>query len=284
MNIFQAILMGIVQGLAEFLPISSSGHLAIFQNLLHIETDTGDSMLLFDVLLHIGTLIAIFIVFWKDIVKLVIEFFGIIADFIRRFREPDVIVLSSAYRRFVLLILVSTIPTGILGYIDRDFVEYASGTLLIPGIGLIITSILLFICDRIGDGRKGIKKITYLDAFEIGMAQGIATVPGISRSGATIAACLMLGIKKETAVKYSFIMSVPAVMGAAILEIKDAVGASLEVETLISYIIGMIVAAVVGYFAIKFMIGVVRRKRYIYFSIYCLIVGIVAIVGHFVTK
>ena len=281
MNILQAILLGAVQGLAEFLPISSSGHLAILQNLFHIEADTG---MLFDVLLHIGTLTAIFVVFWKDIAKLILEFFGIVADFIRRFREPDLIVLSSAYRRFVLLIIVSTIPTAILGFIGRDFVEYASSTLLIPGIGLIITSILLFVCDRIGDGRKGIKKITYLNAFEIGIAQGVATIPGISRSGATISACLMLGIKKETAVKYSFIMSIPAVLGAAVLELKDAAGASVSGGTVIAYITGMVVAAVVGYFAIRVMINVVRRKRYLYFSIYCLVIGLVAIIGHIVTK
>ncbi|MBQ7584006.1 MAG: undecaprenyl-diphosphate phosphatase [Lachnospiraceae bacterium] len=281
MNILQAILLGAVQGLAEFLPVSSSGHLAILQNLFHIEADTG---MLFDVLLHIGTLTAIFVVFWKDIAKLILEFFGIVADFIRRFREPDLIVLSSAYRRFVLLIIVSTIPTAILGFIGRDFVEYASSTLLIPGIGLIITSILLFVCDRIGDGRKGIKKITYLNAFEIGIAQGVATIPGISRSGATISACLMLGIKKETAVKYSFIMSIPAVLGAAVLELKDAAGASVTGGTVIAYITGMVVAAVVGYFAIRVMINVVRRKRYLYFSIYCLVIGLVAIIGHIVTK
>lgn len=281
MNVFQAILMGIVQGIAEFLPVSSSGHLAIFQNLLNIETDTG---LLFDVLLHLGTLLAIFVVFWKDIWRLIVEFFGIIADFFRRFSDPDVIVLSSGYRKFVLLIIVSTIPTAILGYVGRSFVEYASSTLLIPGIGLLITSFLLFICDRIGDGRKGIKKITYLNAFEIGMVQGVATMPGISRSGATIAACLMLGVKKETAVKYSFIMSIPAVLGAVVLEMKDAFGTKIPAGTLVSYIIGMVVAAIVGYFAIRFMIGVVRRKKYIYFSIYCLVVGIIAIIGHFVTK
>jgi undecaprenyl-diphosphatase len=240
--------------------------------------------MLFDVLLHIGTLTAIFVVFWKDIAKLILEFFGIVADFIRRFREPDLIVLSSAYRRFVLLIIVSTIPTAILGFIGRDFVEYASSTLLIPGIGLIITSILLFVCDRIGDGRKGIKKITYLNAFEIGIAQGVATIPGISRSGATISACIMLGIKKETAVKYSFIMSIPAVLGAAVLELKDAAGASVTGGTVIAYITGMVVAAVVGYFAIRVMINVVRRKRYLYFSIYCLVIGLVAIIGHIVTK
>lgn len=281
MNVFQAILMGIVQGIAEFLPVSSSGHLAIFQNLLHIETDTG---LLFDVLLHLGTLLAIFVVFWKDIWRLIVEFFGIIADFFRRFSDPDVIVLSSGYRKFVLLIIVSTIPTAILGYVGRSFVEYASTTLLIPGIGLLITSFLLFICDRIGDGRKGIKKITYLNAFEIGMVQGVATMPGISRSGATIAACLMLGVKKETAVKYSFIMSIPAVLGAVVLEMKDAFGTKIPAGTLVSYIVGMVVAAIVGYFAIRFMIGVVRRKKYIYFSIYCLVVGIIAIIGYFVTK
>lgn len=281
MNILQAILLGIVQGLAEFLPISSSGHLAILQNLFHIETDTG---LLFDVLLHIGTLTSIFIVFWKDIAKLILEFFGIITDFFRRFRDPDLIVLSSAYRKFVLLIIVSSIPTAILGFIGRDLVAYACTTLLLPGIGLIITSVLLFICDRIGDGRKGIKKITYLNAFEIGIAQGVATLPGISRSGATISVCLMLGIKKETAVKYSFIMSIPAVMGAAILELKDAAGTSVSGMTVIAYIIGMVVAAVVGYFAIRIMINVVRRKRYLYFSIYCLVIGLVAIIGHFLTK
>ena len=281
MNVFQAILMGIVQGIAEFLPVSSSGHLAIFQNLLHIETDTG---LLFDVLLHLGTLLAIFAVFWRDIWRLIVEFFGIIADFFRRFSDPDLIVLSSGYRKFVLLIIVSTIPTAILGYVGRSFVEYASTTLLIPGIGLLITSFLLFICDRIGDGRKGIKKITYLNAFEIGMVQGVATMPGISRSGATIAACLMLGVKKETAVKYSFIMSIPAVLGAVVLEMKDAFGTKIPAGTLVSYIVGMVVAAIVGYFAIRFMIGVVRRKKYIYFSIYCLVVGIIAIIGHFVTK
>lgn len=281
MNIIQAIILGIVQGLAEFLPVSSSGHLAIIQNLFGIEMETG---LLFDVLLHIGTLAAIFVVFWRDIVKLVIEFFGIIGDFFRRFKDPDVIVLSSAYRRFVLLILVSTIPTGIIGYFGRDFVAYASTTLLIPGIGLIITSILLFICDRIGDGRKGIKKITYLNAFEIGMAQGVATLPGISRSGTTIAACLILGIKKETAVKYSFIMSIPAVLGAALLEIKDVAGTSIEAGTVVAYVIGMVVSAIVGYFAIRVMINVVRRKRYIYFSAYCLVIGLIAIIAYFIKK
>ena len=281
MNIIQAIILGIVQGLTEFLPVSSSGHLAIIQNLFHINTDGG---LLFDVLLHIGTLIAIFLVFWKDIVKLVIEFFGIIGDFFRRFSDPDLIVLSSAYRKFVLLIIVSTIPTGILGYVGRHFVAYASSTLIIPGIGLIITAILLFICDRIGDGRNGIKKISYLNAFEIGMAQGVATIPGISRSGATISVGLMLGIKKETAVKYSFIMSIPAVIGAAVLEIKDAGGTTVTVSTVVAYVVGMIVSAVVGYFAIRCMIGVVRRKRYIYFSIYCMVMGLVEIIGHFLTK
>ena len=280
MNIFQAIILGIIQGLAEFLPVSSSGHLAIIQNLLNVKTDTG---MLFDVLLHVGTLTSIFIVFWKDIVKLIIEFFGIIGDFFKRFKDPDLIVLSSGYRRFVLLIIVSSIPTAIIGYMARDFVDYASSTLLIPGIGLIITSILLFVCDRIGDGRKGIKKISYLNAFEIGMAQGVATLPGISRSGATIAVSLMLGVKKETAVKYSFIMSVPAVLGATLLELKDVSDAAIEVGTAISYFVGMVVAAVVGYFAIRVMIGVVRRKRYLYFSIYCLVIGLIAVAGHFIT-
>lgn len=278
--------MGILQGLTEFLPVSSSGHLAIFQNLLHLGEGVED-LFLFDILLHIGTLIAIFAVFYKDILKLIKEGFLIIFDFFKNLiglvqGKKWKRVIRSGYRKFVMLVIVSTIPTGIIGVLLKDLVEECSKTLIMPGIFLIITACILFVADRAEEGSKTPKDATYRDALIIGTSQGIATLPGISRSGTTITMALLCGFEKRFAVKYSFIMSIPAVMGAAVLEIKDVAETGAKFE--ISYLIGMLVAAVVGYFAIKVMLNVVRNKRYIFFSIYCLIAGIVAVVGSFVVK
>lgn len=284
MSIIQAILLGLLQGLTEFLPVSSSGHLALFQNLFHIGGGTED-LFLFDILLHIGTLISIFVVFFKDIAKLVLEFIGIVRDLfvnIPRWikREPTRRILRTSYRRFVMMIIISTIPTGIIGIILKDLVEDASRTLIIPGICFLMTSALLFLADRMPEGFRTPRDASYAHAAVVGVAQGFATLPGLSRSGTTLTTCLMFGFDSRFAVKYSFIMSVPAVLGAAILEIKDAAGTKLEA----SYIVGMLVAAVVGFLAIKFMLVLVRNRKYIFFSIYCLIAGIVAIVGHFFVK
>lgn len=278
--------MGILQGLTEFLPVSSSGHLAIFQNLFHIGQGVED-LFLFDILLHIGTLIAVFAVFYKDIIKLIKEGFGIIFDFIRsvigliRGRKWKR-VIRSGYRKFVMLIIISTIPTGIIGVLLKDLVEECAKTLIMPGIFLIITACILFIADRAKEGDKTPKDATYRDALIIGTSQGIATLPGISRSGTTITMALLCGFEKRFAIKYSFIMSIPAVMGAAVLEIKDVVETKASLEP--AYFVGMIVAAITGYAAIKIMLNVVKNKRYIFFSVYCLIAGIVAIAGSFIVK
>ncbi len=278
--------MGILQGLTEFLPVSSSGHLAIFQNLFHIGNGVED-LFLFDILLHIGTLAAIFVVFYKDIFKLIKEGFGIIFDFFRslfgliRGRKWKR-VIKSGYRKFVMLIIVSTIPTGIIGVLLKDLVKECSKTLIMPGIFLIITACILFIADRAEEGDKTPKEATYRDALIIGTSQGIATLPGISRSGTTITMALLCGFEKRFAIKYSFIMSIPAILGAAVLELKDVVETKAEFQP--AYIVGMIVSAVVGYAAIKIMLNVVKNKRYIFFSVYCLIAGIVAIVGSFIVK
>ncbi len=278
MSVFQAIFLGVIQGLTEFLPVSSSGHLAIFQNLFHIDTGTG---VLFDVLLHVGTLVSVFIVFRKDIILLIKEFFGMIADLFRKIQDPYIVVINSAYRKFVLLIIVSTIPTGVLGFVARDFVSYASSSLLIVGICLMLTAATLFFADMLGEGRKSVKSATYLNAFEIGMAQGLATMPGLSRSGLTITTCLFCGFKREFAVKYSFIMSMPAILGAAILELKDVTKAEFSGSMILNCLIGMIVAGGVGFVAIKLMIAIVKNKKYIFFSIYCFVIGLIAIVANF---
>ncbi len=284
MSIISAVLLGLLQGLTEFLPVSSSGHLAIFQNLFSIGNGVED-LFLFDILLHLGTLLAVFAAFYKDIIKLVKEGFGIIGDFFinvfgKLTHKKWKRIIRTGYRKFVMLVIVSTIPTGIIGILLKDLVEECSKTLIMPGIFLVMTAIILLIADRSKEGDKTPKDATYIDAALIGTSQGIATLPGISRSGTTITLALICGFEKRFAVKYSFIMSIPAVLGAAVLEIKDAAEAKVAFDPV--YLLGMVVAAVSGYVAIKVMLNAVKNKRFLFFAIYCLLIGIVAIVGFFV--
>ncbi len=301
MTLLQAIFMGVIQGLTEFLPVSSSGHLALFKILFGVETDTG---MLFDVLLHVGTLIAICTVYYRDIAKMIVEglciirdafcnigiFFQNIGTFVKHKGGQEMDsghrsyrrIVNSSYRKFVMLIIVSTIPTGIIGYVGKNAVANASEILIVPGICLIITAILLFVADLLKSGEKLPKDVTYTNAFLIGIAQGVATLPGLSRSGTTITACLLSGFNRKFAVKYSFIMSIPAILGAMVLELKDFSAAVAGTE-IVYYIVGMVIAAVIGYICIKVMLFVVGRKRFRGFAIYCLIVGIISIGGFFYT-
>ncbi len=289
MSLLQAILMGIIQGLTEFLPVSSSGHLAIFKILFGVETDTG---ILYDVLLHVGTLLAICVVYYKDIWRLIVEGCGILRDafvnvviFFRNKAKGETEsyrrIVNSSYRKFVMLIIVSTIPTGVIGFFGRDVVSMASDILIVPGICLIVTAILLLIADHLKDGEKLPKNVTYTDAFGVGIAQGIATLPGLSRSGTTITACLLSGYQRNFAVKYSFIMSIPAILGALILELKDIGSVTVTSTEIIYYIIGMGIAAVVGYVCIKTMLVIVRKKKFTIFAIYCLLAGVLSVGGYF---
>ena len=289
MNIFQSVFLGIVQGVTEFLPISSSGHLAILQNIFHI--DTGSTML-FDILLHLGTLIAIFTVYHKDIGKMIVEFFQMIGDLffnlhifiLNRIHKTALKyrhVVHNNYRKFVVLVLVSTIPTALIGVAGKQLILAASDTLLIPGICLFMTGVLLLIADSSPEGRKLPKDITYKNSILIGIAQGFSTLPGLSRSGTTITACLLCGMDRRFAVKYSFILSIPAVLGAAVLEIKDVIAEPITAASLGVYFVGMIVSAVVGYICIKTLLIIVRGKNLKYFSYYCFAAGTLAVAGHF---
>lgn len=290
MSFLQSIFLGIVQGLTEFLPVSSSGHLAILKNFFGIETAGG---IFFDVLLHVGTLVAIFFAFREDIKRLILEGCRIIYDVccnIRTFiqnkktgsNEAYRRIVHNNYRKFVMLVIIATIPTGMLGFVSRHLVEAAGSTLLAPGIGLLITGILLLVVDFTKSGKKLPKDATYANSMWIGICQGLAVFPGISRSGMTIASSLLCGFNKKFAVKYSFIMSVPAIIGAAILELTELDTASITVVTSLSYLLGAVVAGVVGYFAIKFMIVIVQRKKFRYFAYYCFLIGLISIIGNFV--
>ncbi len=283
--------MGIVQGLTEFLPVSSSGHLAIFKNILGIDTDAG---ILFDVLLHTATLIAICLVYHKDVIKLIVEFFRIAADSFantgtffsnmisKEAPAPYKRLATSSYRKFVILIIISTIPTGILGIILKSTVEGLSGNLLVTGICLVGTGGILILSDYLAEGHKKPKEATYGDAALIGTVQGLATLPGLSRSGTTIVCGLLCGFDRKFALKYSFLMSMPAVLGALILELKDVETSGLEGSEIAAYILGMVFALVVGYIALKLMMKLVMSKYFKYFAYYCFLIGAVSIIAFLV--
>lgn len=286
MTIIEAIVMGIVQGLTEFLPVSSSGHLAIFRNILNINLEGG---VLFEVLLHIGTLVAIIIAYFKDIQKLIIEGVGLVLDFFRYLfnilnprKKTNISLINSEYRRFVLLIIIASIPTAILGLLLEEIIEGAFTTLLIPGICLLITGCLLYISDKIKKGYKKEKNTKYKDSVIIGLFQGFATMPGISRSGSTIVAGLLCGLDREFAVKFSFLMSLPAIGGATLLQIKD-INSNLMNSTLVtSYILGMVASAIVGYICIKTLLKIIKDNKFHYFAYYCWAAGFFAIIGYIV--
>lgn len=289
MTIFQSILLGIVQGLTEFLPVSSSGHLAILENIFHVETDGG---MLFDIMLHIGTLVVVFVVYHRDIWKMIREAVFMIGDIFYNLRIFTLNkihktslkykkMIRNSYRKFVLLILISTIPTAVIGYLGKKLISDASETLLIPGICLLITAVLLLMADTVQEGSKLPRETSTRDALLIGAAQGCATLPGLSRSGTTIAVCLLCGLDRRFAVKYSFILSIPAILGAAVLEIGDVIAEPVSTQQVGIYAVGMIFSALVGYICIKTMLVIVRNKKFIYFSVYCAVVGVIAIGAHF---
>ena len=286
MSFFQAIVMGIVQGLTEFLPVSSSGHLAIIQNISGKDLDGG---VLFEVLLHVATLIAVCTVYYKDVLRLVVDFFGICKDGcvnIGRFfknlsainRKEYIQICTTPGRKLVVMMIISTIPTGILGVLLDDVVESVSGNLLIIGLCLIGTGGILFLSDLIDRGEKKQKDVNYGDAMIVGIAQGFAVLPGISRSGTTITGCLLCGFDRRFAVKYSFLMSIPAILGALVLELLKLPGAEKMDISAGACITAMILAAVVGYFALKLVNALAINKRFKPFWIYCFAVGAISII------
>lgn len=293
MSLFEAIILGFIQGVAEFLPVSSSGHLAIFKNFFGLE----GAGIAFDILLHVGTLVAVFICFWSDIWELIVNGFGIVIDvcknigifFVNLFnknkkdfeKKQYVEVIATPYRRYVMLIIVATIPTGIMGILLKELIESVSATLIVPGICLLITSVILLIADNVKDGNENEENVSYKKAGFVGICQGFATMPGISRSGTTVTACLIAGMDRAFAVKFSFIVSIPAILGAAVLDIPDLFTESVTGSDIVNYVAGTVVAAVVGYVCIKTMLKIVRKKKFKGFSIYCAIMGLVSIIGFF---
>ncbi|MGI5850795.1 MAG: undecaprenyl-diphosphate phosphatase [Clostridiales bacterium] len=272
MDILQAIFLGLVQGLTEFLPVSSSGHLVAFQQILGIE-EVGATNLTFDVALHLGTLVAVFVFYWQDIRLMVNEIFLWMGELIglKKARSAP---YDKGHRVMAQMLIVATIPTAILGFLFNDLFEKMFSSTYIIGFALLITGTLLWISNRMVKGHKQPGDITPRDAVAIGLLQGMAITPGISRSGTTIFAGMIRGFTVELATKFSFLLSIPAIMGAAVLEGIKIMKSGVRFTDSLPMVTGFIVAAVTGYFAIKFLVDLINRKKLYYFSYYCWGAGI----------
>lgn len=267
MTLFEGIILGIIQGLAEFLPISSSGHLAIAQYFFGIE---GEKVLLFAVLLHLGTLISLIAVYYKTLWDLIIELFATIKDF---FTGKGLQLNKNDNRKLGVMIIVATIPTGLVGIFFNDFFSGLYNSIPAIGIALIVTGCFLWMAEKMDQKGKNIREMKTLDAVFVGICQGIAIIPGISRSGATIVGSLFSGLNREVAVKFAFLISIPSILGAAVLEAPAAFAEDMSLSLALPIICGVTVAAISGYIAIKTMIRLVQNKKLYIFSFYTWLVG-----------
>lgn len=272
MTFLSSFLLGLVQGIAEFLPISSSGHLAIAQNLLGM-SDAGTVPEFFDVLLHLGTLVAVFVAYWADIKDMVLEFFRGAGDLIHHSTPNPV----PPARRLILLIILGTLPLFVVLPV-KDAVQSLSNSMVFIGAALIVTGVLLFVSDRVKKGRKNERTATWLDVLIVGLGQAIATMPGISRSGMTITTGCFVGFERKFAVRFSFLLSIPAVLGANILSLADAAKTGINWAEVPVYLVGVVTAAVVGYLCIRLLRFIADRGKFGAFAYYCWAVGVLTLV------
>jgi len=267
MDWFQALILGIIQGIAEFLPISSDGHLELGKALLKVE---GADNLLFTVVVHGATVLATLIIFWREIMRLVKGSF--------KFKMNE-------ETHYVLKLIVSMIPVGLVGIFLKDWVEgFFNGDIAFVGAMLLLTAAFLFAGHFLGKRKEG-KPVSYFTAFIIGIAQAIAVMPGLSRSGTTIATGLMLGVDKKILAEFSFLMVIVPIIGANAMELLDMKSAASAGEPVsitggvgaVQLIVGFISAFITGLFACSWMINMVKKGKLIWFAVYCVIIGLVAI-------
>ncbi len=259
MGVFEAIVLGIIQGVTEFLPVSSSGHLVLFQNIF----ETPGDMLFFDTMLHVGTLVAVFIVLWKDIDEIFRHLFG----------------------RFTWVLVIATLPAVIAGVALGDFFERAfEGTYL--AFGFLITSVLLVLSELIAAKKKAKytqkEQIKFSAAFGIGCMQAVAIMPGISRSGSTLSGGLISGLDRGLAASFSFLMSIPVILGSAVLQGYDIVKQGAGEIYLLPTIFGMFAAAVSSFFAAKYMMRMIRKRKLYGFAVYTAVLGLLVLLDQFV--
>ncbi len=268
MSFIQAILLGLIQGVAEFLPISSSGHLNLIQNVFDIQAPE-----FYDVLLHFGTLVAIFVYYRTYIRDMILEFIRLCKSLAGKQDVPEQV---PSARRMILLVVVGTLPLLLVLPIKSKLEVFGSSNLFI-GVALLVTGAVLYYADSLPRGRKTERSATLVDALLVGCAQALATIPGISRSGSTIAAGMTRGYRREFAVRFSFLLSIPAVLGANLLSLIDVLQEGADLSQLPIYLVGVVVAGISGYFCIRVLDGIARKSSFGSFAYYCWIIGLVAI-------
>jgi undecaprenyl-diphosphatase len=253
-SVIETVILGIIQGLTEWLPVSSSGHLSVAKELLGLQPPV-----VFYVLLHLGTLIVVVVYFRRDVLEI-----------LEALARRD---LKSDDGRLGLFIVLGSIPTAVIGYAFRDFFKSFFDNLVVVGVGLLATGFLLFLSER----RKGERALNWLDSLLIGIAQGIAIIPGVSRSGATISTGLLRRINREIAFKFSFLLSIPAVLGATVEESGD-LGLLIGEEALVAVVLGVAVSMIVGYMSLRLLQKVVLKQRFHWFAFYCWAAGAIIII------
>lgn len=271
MTYLTAVVLGLIQGVAEFLPISSSGHLAIVQNFLKL--GQAEEHLFFDVLLHLGTLAAVIIAYWRDVRGVTRE--GLVMLHLKRLprgQKPDALL-----RRMILFLIFATLPLVAVIFF-KDAVELLYGNPFFIGFALIATGFLLFAADHWGHGNKNERSATIADALIVGVSQMVAVVPGLSRSGTTISAGMLRGFDRSFAVRFSFLLSIPAVLGANLLTLIDAIQAGINWSYAPMYLVGVAVAFVSGYLSLYFLRVIVQRGRFGNFSYYCWGAGLLTLI------
>lgn len=267
MTVLDALLLGLLQGLTEFLPVSSSGHLTLGKALLGI-TDKG---ILFEVVVHLGTLFAVVTAFWPDVVWLFRGFLQVL-----RFTEHPHPQRDGAVpaERYILMLIVGTIPAVVVGLFFKDFFEEAFSSPLLASVFLLVTGGILLL-SRLGLKAQG--EVTPTRSLLVGLAQALAILPGISRSGTTISMGMLSGIRRDEAARFSFLLAIPAIAGAFVLQLRDAIANPPDSRMVIALLVGFAVSYVSGYLAIRFLMSVVRRGRLDYFAWYCFAVGLLGI-------
>lgn len=258
MSVWQAIILGIIQGLTEFIPVSSSGHLVLFRGLL----GATEGLLTFELFVHIGTALAVIVVFFEDFKKLIL------------LRSPE-------YRKFALLLLLAIIPTAILGFFAKSFISELFSSINIVGLMLLITGTLLFVTNYFPARKGKISAMKKGEAFLIGLGQGLAVMPGISRSGTTIFTSLLLGLKREEAARFSFVLAVPTILGAGFYEGLELIRSGSGDIGFAPLFFGTLAAFLSGFWAVKFLLVMIVKRKLHYFAFYCWLVGLIIIVNYY---
>ena len=272
MSVGNAILLGLVQGITEFLPISSSGHLSILNNLFGL-TAAEEGHLFFDVLLHLGTLLSILAVYWQDIRDMAVETLGLL----RLGPQANAAPSRRPGARLFFMLVIATLPLALILPI-KDLLETLYDRSIFIGVALILTGCILYVSDRMQPGKKTVGGMTLLDALIIGLCQCVAVIPGLSRSGTTITAGIATGLRRDFAVKFSFLLSIPAVLAANLLSLIDAFRKGVDWASFPAYLIGMAAAMMSGIAAIELLHAIARRGKFGGFAYYCWVVGALSII------